>query len=387
MSRWFFLNVRWVILFSLVLAVLSFPVMARVWFDYLHAGNQWRQGDWLINFGSGFVRRGLMGEAFIWVSDMTGISLLVVVLIFQSLLFIALVMTFWIIGLMYSNRRILLLLVASPAFFPIFWAGDLQGIMRKELFGLLALGLLTMSSVISVRAAFYGSLAVVLFILGSIGNILHSFMAGSMVAGLYLAHEGGQISKQVFRVLATISLAMAALWMGVAIWFREAPDLAAMCAPLIARGFDEGICGGALSWMIADNVDHLAELRRQITPGAVAEYIVIASLSLVPVILSFFVFAEKRLLTILLVVAFVPMLPLYPVATDWGRWISISYTSFALLLVQAHAVDRLTIATLPPMRLVVPLLIVAFLITPAHGIGWRPGGAISGVISTVFAFR
>lgn len=41
------------ILYSLCFALLSFPVIARSWFDYLIGGHGWRQGDWLINFDPG----------------------------------------------------------------------------------------------------------------------------------------------------------------------------------------------------------------------------------------------------------------------------------------------------------------------------------------------
>jgi len=381
-----FANFSWTVLFSLALIMLSFPILAWGLFDYQMGGDGWRQGDWLINLGSGFVRRGIMGEAFILVSDLTGANLLVVVQVFQVLLFVALILVIWTIGLMHSNRRILLFLAASPAFFLIFWAGDLQGTMRKELFGLLALALLTLSSVKSARSSVYAMLAVMLFTLGSIGNILHSLMAGSMIAGLYLSREGGQISGRLFGILAGFSLAMAVLWLGLAIWFREVPELAGMCDRLLARGFQESFCNDALRRLVAGEVDPLSGVAQRLTPIALTVYFALVGLSLVPVVLSFFVFRERRLLTILLIVTFVPMLPLYVVALDWGRWLSISFTSYIFLLIQAHATGRLSVVSLPSPRLVFSLIVLALVISPAHSIGLLPASAVQSFLLTVAAF-
>jgi len=43
-----------------VLLLLPLPIWTRLLFDYLNQGDGWRQGDWLINFGAGIVRRGVI---------------------------------------------------------------------------------------------------------------------------------------------------------------------------------------------------------------------------------------------------------------------------------------------------------------------------------------
>lgn len=377
----------WVILLSLIFAVLSFPVMARAWFDYLHNGSGWRQGDWLINLGSGFVRRGIMGDGFIMVSDMTGVPLLVLVQAVQIALFVAVVGVVWVIGCLHPNRPLLLFLAASSGFLVIFWAGDPPGTMRKELLGLLAMALLVLSQIRDRPAAIWAVLAVVLYTLGCIGNILHAFMLPAFVVGLYLLSEGGQISGRLFRILAAVSVAMCLFWLGIAVVFRDVPDLAGMCDPLLARGLDAGFCQGALLWTVAGEVDHIDQLMLKMKSAAVLHHLVAATLLLVPVALSFSVFRERRVLALLALLTFVPLLPLYAVATDWGRWLSISYSAYVFLLLQAHATGRVTIAKLPPMQLTLALLLIAVLMSPEHGIDWKPGGAAREVISAALAFR
>ena len=79
-------------------------------------------------------------------------------------------------------------------------------------------------------------------------------------------------------------------------------------------------------------------------------------------------------------------LPLYFVATDWGRWLTVSYTSSALLLLQANFASVLRLRARPPLSLVLALMIAALLITPDHTIGWKPGGAVQNVIQTAGDF-
>ncbi len=380
-------GILWLLFFSSVLAVLSFPVVARAWFDWLNGGSDWRQGDWLINMGSGFIRRGLMGDSLIALSDATGWPLLAVAQLFQGLLFVMLVFVVWLIGLLCPNRRLLAFLAASPAIFLIFWAGDIQGTMRKELFGLLALALLALNGICRWRGPVLPVAAVVLFTLGCIGNILHVFMLPALIAGLLMTREAGLISSRQFAGLVITSLAMSALWMGVAVWFREVPELTGMCARLVARGLDKDICGGAIGWTVAGNIDHASELSLKLTAGALKRYVIVAALCMLPVALSFRFFAERRDLAILAAITFLPLLPLYGVATDWGRWISISYTAWALLLLQGHASGRFTLLKTPPTGLIAGLLLLALVISPEHGIGWQPGGAVRSVLAAAQDFR
>jgi len=368
-------------------AVLSFPVMARLWFDYLIGGTGWRQGDWLINFGAGPVRRGGIGEALIMFSDLTSLPLLATVLLVQSSLFALSILVLWLIALFHKNRPVLLFLAASPAFFPIFWASDLQGIMRKELIGYLAFSLLVLGAVRGGRQSGLAIISVILFSVGCMGNIMHTLLGGAMIAALWLAKEGGQISDGLFRRLAILSAAMSLLWLVLAVIFSEVESLAPICDPLLIRGMNDAVCQDALRWLVTGEVDHLGEVRAKITMPALTQYGLLAGAALIPACLSFFLFRERRLLALLAAITFLPMLPLYVLATDWGRWLSIPYTSFVFLTLQAHAAGRLSLRRLPPAPLTVILLLGALLITHEHTIGWQPGGAVKSVILTVMDFR
>jgi len=118
------------------LFLLPLPIWTRLLFDYLNQGDGWRQGDWLINFGAGIVRRGVIGEGLILLSDLSGVALLVVTLLAQGALLGLLLLVFWLIWRAHNTRIMLVLLAASPMFCLMLWAGDVQGILHSCCFSL-----------------------------------------------------------------------------------------------------------------------------------------------------------------------------------------------------------------------------------------------------------
>jgi hypothetical protein len=82
-------------------------------------------------------------------------------------------------------------------------------------------------------------------------------------------------------------------------------------------------------------------------------------------------------------ICFIPMLPLYVIATDWGRWFSISYTVAACLILLMQATAEPQKLRRPSAATLSLLLTTALLLTPAHGIGWQAGGVVQALLKTV----
>ena len=379
-------NLGWLLPVSIFFALLSFAIVARAWFDYLTGGHGWRQGDWLINSNEGFVRRSLFGDALIWLSDTTGLSLLATVQIIQSSLFVLLIFVVWLIALMHPNRRLVLLLAASPSFFLIFWTGDLQGTMRKEVFGYLTLALLALNAVLGWRGAALPLLALGFYILGCIGNEMHCFMLPVVLASFRLTSDANQISPRLFDLLALVATTMSVLWLSIALVFREVGALDGLCGPLTTRGLNASVCQDALRWLVRGEVSHLGEVAAKMDPMRLMVFFAVALQALIPVAVSFNLFREWRYLVVLAVIALVPLLPLYLIATDWGRWTSISYSLYGFVLLQAAATGRLTQLKSPPLQFVLPLLVLALLVSHEHTVGWQPGGAARSLLTTIKDF-
>ncbi len=365
------------------LLVLPLPIWTRLFFDYLHHGDGWRQGDWLINFGAGVVRRGVIGEGLILFSDLTGVALLVVMILTQAALFALLLVVFWSIWRLHYFHTIPVLLAASPMFCLFLWAGDVQGIMRKELLGYLALAFLILCSANPRRFSLFLTLFLLFFALGNAGNLLHLFMTPAVILGVYLLYWEGLISRRDAYMLGLAVVAIAVLCFGFALTFKTVPEYLGMCQPLIDRGFDAGFCEHAIRWLVPHEVDHSAEVRVRLTPENIQRFAAVSVISVIPLLLACKAFAEWRFPILIIGASFLPLIPLYVLATDWARWFSISYMTAAMLLVMANMAGRLTMKKEPSWLIVAVLLIVAIGLTPDHGIGWRPGGVVTAFIAMI----
>lgn len=371
---------------STIFALLCFPVVAWAWFDRINGGNSWRQGDWLINFGDGQIRRGLIGEGLIFLSDATGVNLLTTTQSVQLILFIAMVFVLWQIALRYSTPSLLLLFGLAPASFLSFVAANPAGSMRKEMLGVLALSLLVLSSLTARRSTLLPVLALTVYIIGCIGNILHCLMFPIFIMAFYFLRTQGRLTQMSFYLLSGITVLNAAFWLGYAINFKEISDLAPICAPLLERGLNAEMCSGAIQWLVTGEVDHNAELIQRLTTTAVAEFAFVAVLSLVPLWVASRVFAEKWMLIFVVAVCFLPLLPLYVTATDWSRWLSLSYTAAVLLLILAQTAGQLTVIHRTNRFLIAGYVCIALLMAPEHSLGWKPGGAAHGVVHHILIF-
>jgi hypothetical protein len=366
----------------LFLILFSLPVITRLFFDYLVLGDGWRQGDWLINFGSGAVRRGIFGEAFIWLSDATGLSLRNVIIGIQVALWGTLLILSWLIWRRYPHRSLLLLLMASPMIFLMVWSGDVQGIMRKEILGYIAFAALVLAILVPRHANLWVAGALIFFTLGMIGNILHLFLVPALLAALYLLKEQRVIAQGNWVLSNVITITMALFCTGFALIFKDIPDLAGACTPLTERGLHSRVCDHAIRWLVAGDVNHASEVAVRIVFSNVVQFATVAFLGLLPLVLAALLFRAGKRVTVLALLTFVPMLPLYMMATDWGRWFSISYTvTVCLLLISQmqHPQQKLRRPSEATLSL---LFTTSLLLTPAHGIGWQPGGVIASLIET-----
>lgn len=371
---------------ALGFAALSFPVIARLWFDFRGGGNDWRQGDWLINSGSGFVRRSLFGDAILFLGDLSGLSLLAFLIGLQALLFAVLVGLLWIICLAIKPGRLAWLLLASPAFCMLFWAGDVQSILRKELFGLLAISLVVAQSVYARPGPAPSAVAALIFCIGLIGNIAHLFMLPIFGFALFRVYSAGLISWPWLRALGGVLGLVALITLGIALHFKEVPALTGMCDALRLRGVDDHVCLGALYWTVSGAVDHGMELTKRMSGAHLGQYGVVLAFITALAVWALGYMKERRVIVGLVVLCFAPLLPLYGLATDWGRWLSLSYTMLVLLIFQAFSQGLLTLRQMPSAKLVVALCFCAILASHQVSIGWKPGGAALSLIQHIAVF-
>ena len=80
------LQTRNALLIAVILGTVLFYLLYQLFLDFSLGGNNWKQGDWLINELSEPVRRGLFGSAVLRISDVIGLNPLLLLILFQALI-------------------------------------------------------------------------------------------------------------------------------------------------------------------------------------------------------------------------------------------------------------------------------------------------------------
>lgn len=320
-------------------------------------------GDWVINYAAGFIRRGLSGEAALLIRDTTGLALPPIVLLFVSLLLLA---SFAGLYAVVRGRlsAVDLAILLSPAGL-LFNVIELGNAGRKDiivLFLTVCVGCYLTCGPLTRRRLEWGSIALGLMIaLSAFTHELTVFFVAALVALVFFGF---------------VSLGLAARGLAVSAALLV---LAAVCLILVTQSHQLGpagiaaICerlGAGASANCGSGDDSIGWLQRATSygTGTVLDRLdkgIYPWLYLVPFVLSFgyiasfarqFDFSEeaRRRLPFLgwhpavhVLILLLVTLPLYAVAIDWGRWLSIWFVQSVLYIVIC---ERMGIMTRKPDR-------------------------------------
>lgn len=350
----------------LLIAALSEPLRSA-----FEGGDGYRQGDWLIHNAAHWVRlgggrRGLIGDAILALADGLRVSPLWPLTLGQ----LALTGTvFWGMGRLFwvqraGEARALALLLASPALILGFWIADPSALFRKEVIGLTAL----------LLAALGGNRAIggALLALGMFGHEVNVLLLPA-----YLALRQNRLIPRLdaeAMLLGLIALAASAYTLA---FMRTDPE--PICAALIGRGLSPEICAenSAIRWLALGRAEASAGLQKIISSSAGPAQIAV---SLVMGAQYLFLLSRLQPLRRALTEAplfLVPLLPLFVVAVDWGRWIVLWLTCYALFVLARRAKTQ----PLPPItpvsaRVFWALMAVNLFWGQRHTIGAAEGGAV-----------
>lgn len=333
---------------------------ARLYVMWSIGGTAWQQADWLINLADGPVRRGVSGQLFLGLSDITGIGVVALVCAVQAFLVLIL---FW--GVARAILRVgvserMLLIALSPAFVS-FWVYDPHAGFRKELLGFVAfLPLLAcVAGRLKPGKALPASFAI--FIVAVVFHEVNAFLSLFLMAGFVICLGGLSAKAMIIGwglALGAVSLAGLAF----AVAFPTVSSSVAICDPVLARGASAEICNGIFHWIqygvsdLRDNANHFAV--KGTGWVVLFSYVIIS----IPVFVLTSSSKDKRHLRLLYLASFLPLLPLYVMSVDWGRWMGLHVTSLTMLSLVALVNYRpdWIYAPIRPIPLAVGLLICGF---------------------------
>ena len=284
--------------------------------------------EWLIHYGSGFVRRGLFGSLFLFLTPNQ--PWIVWILFGIQFLLSAAVFIFFAFQLKKrAPNWFLTLLICSPAAI-CFTGWDSGAFGRKESIGYVVLIALALSfqSIRTRRAEIlWISSGIFLFTLGiftwePIALLLPSIIYLIIKAPpLSFAHQNRRLLISAFSAISIVGFSLSAIFHGTQ------NDVAAMCANLAANGLpDSSICRGAIKWIgvnLSTNIDQLLQ--------CFPEYFIYLLFGLLAIAPYFFTkLVSTHKVYFFWASSFIA--PLFLIAFDYGRWISIFVITTLIVL-------------------------------------------------------
>lgn len=293
----------------------------------VHAGGHpWKTGDWLINYSDGFIRRGLSGSLTLISAQKLSIDLKWTTFALQagifSILITFILREFW--KFKETPKSIFILL--SPAFIFMFWINDPSVAFRKEIIIYLSL-IFTLKAFDekNVRESWY-YLGLVTFLFSALSHEITIFFLPFFIFPIF-----NHATNKSFHHINNIKyyfpfVASSFLILFFSIVYKGSNQSASLiCSSLKPYEFNANICDGAIEWLRYDarfGLDRVIELGA----GVWFNYIFLATLSLFPLI----ILRADIHFNILMAVGTIFMLPLFLIAVDYGRFISMIYTSSVL---------------------------------------------------------
>ena len=303
---------------------------------YLQAMNWsgWSIGEWLTNLEAGWVRRGLGGQIILLLSDATSIPMNWIVLAIQGISYLVFVGLF--LNLLYKKTITFWYFVAcfAPTFL-LFTYYDSMAVGRKEV-------LLYVMFIIWLRLCMTGRNTPTLTIIFSatcfVLTLVHEtffFYSFYFVLAAVLCRNKTSRNTWLSLLIPLVSFA------GVVITALTSGPMngPGICASLLARGLPPSVCSGPINFGVPSSGVLLRQYVSNFDWVALAQIGWVFLLVIAPVYLilrSLKLSRSQRHQGIWLLAGLICFsAPLFMLATDWGRWISMHCTlTIALLVVR-----------------------------------------------------
>jgi len=285
--------------------------------------------DWLINYSSGFIRRGLFGEFAIGLNQYLEINPVKAVLATKYLLYATLCGSFFLICALKKIGPIELVLILAPWGF-MFDLNDPMGSGRKELLLFTTFSIFALLQLIAkpTTNTFYKRWDFWFLCLSfPVLTLMHEglfFFLQFFILLIYLLNK----DSKVFVYIIPYGIAFCIL-LSLYFFFKGSlSDTVIICASL-----NPWSTNGSLG---CDAIEILSKPPLKIHSGFYKSFIPLLLLTLVPLALYGIAALGKPKYQQFLVysgLALIPTLPLFMLGIDWGRWIHILGFLFLIVLI------------------------------------------------------
>jgi hypothetical protein len=306
-----------------IFAFAIFLVSTRLVSVIQTGGHNWAVGEWFINYGGGFVRRGLTGQLLLSLPFSRTIVLIILFLSIFSIV-ICVYLSVLISSLKSGLNFFSIFLLLNPAGM-LFIAWDQNVFIRKEWLGLGILVLLS-ANTFKYKSLSIDLLVIALFILALMSSEVNAVYIPAIM--YLLSHPERSLThvkmfplNKLFFTLSTITL------IPLLIYHGDMKTSFLVCEKVKSSGFDPMLnCQGAigtLGYSLAQALEHF----KSDYPSYIL-YLPLALLGLLPICLTSWFKSHLPLVKQTILIT----LPLFLVAWDYGRWISIVVSQLTVLI-------------------------------------------------------
>ena len=360
-------------------------------------GNDSTISEWFINYQGGFIKRGLIGEICFQIAKYFGLSLRFVIFLFQSFIYsIFLILTYRFFRNIPTNL-IIILSIFTPIFL-LYPVAEIEVLARKETF--VFIGLILFLNISNFNYSSNLPLYYVFFILPIICLIWEPvvFFFPFIASVLIIRLRNDEIMKLLGKIIVCF---IPALVLSVIIVTNPiTPENHLILANSLKENFGEDCymsCGMLLSR--SSIISQFAQNSESFTLEIFIRYPLIILIGFGPIFLLslnsklktevlFFKYFNNLFYPILLLLT--PVLFLFAMGGDWGRWVNISYT-FAVLFYFYLLQNNLLEINLEKIAKKISfiqnkksLLVLCFII---YAFGWNPKTVLTGDVASFPGYR
>jgi hypothetical protein len=289
-------------------------------------GHAWKTGDWLINYSDGFIRRGLSGSLSLLFAQKLSIDLKWVTFALQASIFTLLTtLTLWEFWKFKETPKSMFLLL-SPAFAFMFWINDPSVAFRKEICVYLSLIFILKAFKENNFNRVWYWLGFLTFLFSALSHEITLFFLPFFIFPIINYTKDKPSPFKTYGKYSAPFILSSLLVLTFSILYKGSNQSANLiCSSLKPYELKLDICTGAIEWLKYDTRFGLEKVI-ELGTGVWLNYILLGVLSFLPLI---FLRADARF-NALLTSGTMFMFPLFVIAVDYGRFISMIYTSSLL---------------------------------------------------------
>ncbi len=321
-------------LYLVILSCLIFQISK--FYSFYSEYSAWQYVDWIINYQGGFVRRGLVGESLFQLHRLTNIDLDVLIFLFVSLVYLS-IFFFLIKTVSYvQNSQLNILIFLSPGFF-IYPIMNSEIIGRKDILFLFILAFFVFfEKKFNNKNLFFLVILSIFFL--CLSHSIFLFYTPYLLFLYFLIKSSRGATYNMWEIIIVLSSIISIFFL---IYLNQGNELIVSQICESVRNFISNDCeiSGQMYWLGNDAKSHI--LAQDIKPIHFVFYLSSLILVYFFILLKFyntklkvkFLKINKLNPIFILFILFLLTLPVYYLGSDWGRYISISFTGAFFLFI------------------------------------------------------